>query len=100
MKKGDEAEKPCRALSAIFDEPATLAGRFQRREPVVMSTLEDVANILSAETVGKGVKERFSNLSDQHAGKLLKTLLPLVSDAEIGKSMKTLFTACLEKLRQ
>ena len=100
MQRKGSAEKPCKALSAIFDEPYTLADRLRLRDPRVISTLGDVARILSAETVGFGVKARFAGLTDQQAGKLLKALLPLASDAKIGSAMKIVFAACLEELRR
>ena len=100
MKRRGDAEKPCKALSAIFDEPSALADRLRRRDNRVLMALEDAANILSAETVGSGVKLRFIGLTDQQAGKLLKALLSLVADKKIGHAMKLIFAACLEELRQ
>lgn len=99
-KKSGGLGKPCEALSEIFDEPHTLADRLRRRDSRVILALEDVATVLSAETVGFGVKERFAGLTDQQAGKLLKALLHHVSDARLGGSMKTIFAACLEELRR
>ena len=100
MKKRGGAEKPCPALSAIFDKPSTLADRLRRRDPRTVSTLDDLANILSAEKVGSGVKSRFLGQTDQQAGKLLKALLPLAADKKIGGAMKIIFAACLEELQQ
>ncbi|RJR12588.1 hypothetical protein C4585_03505 [Candidatus Parcubacteria bacterium] len=100
MKNKGDAAKPCPALAVIFDDPSSLADRIKRHDPSLVGTLQDLAIVLSAETVGKGVKERFLGMTDKDAGKLIRALAPLVSDAKLGMGMKIIFAACCEELRR